>query len=147
MSVKNIPAFLTAAVIVTASALTACTHPGAGYSEYADIPAAGWAYGDTVSFTPDSLAGAPLSIALRHNSSYPWRNLWLEVSDSLHRDTVAIAMSDSFGKWHGTGLGGSFQIAVAMPFAPTPGVRVNIRNIMRVDTLTGIMQVGLVPTE
>lgn len=118
-----------------------------GFSAYSRLPQRGWAYGDTVSFTTDSTATAPLLLALRHNESFPFRTLCLELSDSTRRDTMCIDLADSYGRWLGKGVGNSLQLAAPIPFAAKPASRLNIRHIMRVDTLTGIEQLGLIPAK
>lgn len=134
------------AVVALLVALSAWScAPSGYYSEYCPLPEAGWAYGDTLAFMPDSSVAPAVDIALRHNDAFPYSSLWIEVSDSLRRDTVRIDLCDSYGRWLGTGFGSSHQIRVALPFRLSAGRRLSIRHIMRVDTLTGIEQIGLLP--
>ena len=133
------------AFIILAVIVTACTSSGY-YSGFEDLDPAGWAYGDTVTFVTDSCVAPSMMIALRHNDSYPYRNIWLEVSDSVHTDSVNIELCDVYGRWHGKGIGSSYQIAAQVPFTLTPNTRLNIRHVLRVDTLRGIEQIGLIPT-
>ncbi len=124
--------------------MAACTSAGY-YSGFEEVPADGWAYGDTIVFAADSCVAPGMLIALRHNDSYPYRNIWLEMSDSLHRDTVNIELCDIYGRWHGKGIGSSYQISAPAPFTPVPGKTVSIRPILRVATLLGIEQLELIP--
>ncbi|MCI9607591.1 MAG: gliding motility lipoprotein GldH [Muribaculaceae bacterium] len=136
---------LIAAALVTMSAiLCSCGFQG-GYSEYTQLPKCGWAYGDTVAFSTDTLAAGPMAIALRYNASYPFRNLVIEASDSSRRDTVTLYLCDEFGRRLGTGVGNSYQSSAPLPFTPRPGSVVNLRHVLRVDTLRGIEQIGLIP--
>lgn len=116
------------------------------------MPEAGWAYGDTLVFAPeglDSVALRTLSVALRHDNDYPYRNLWLEVTYGtpplFYRDTVDIELADIYGRWHGKGLGPSYQTSTTIGKAVnlSDSSRVFIRHIMRVDTLHGIRQIGI----
>lgn len=129
---------------IFAALMTACTSAGY-YSGFEDVPADGWAYGDTISFYADSCVAPVMHIAIRHNDTYPYRNIWLEMSDSTRRDTVNIELCDIYGRWHGKGIGSSYQIAAPAPFSPAPGQKFYIRHILRVDTLVGIEQIGIIP--
>ena len=90
-----------------------------------------------------------LVVAVRHNNAYSYRNLWLEVTfgnpPRMYRDTVNIELADSYGRWHGNGLGPSYQISVPVVRSVNlnDSSRVFIRHIMRVDTIPGITSVGL----
>lgn len=142
MTVKAVM-FLPVAVSV---ASWSCSGNHAGqYSEFVSVPAQGWAYGDTVTFTPDSCVTPGMDIALRHNDAFPYSSLWVEVSDSLRRDTLKIDLCDAYGRWLGNGLGSSHQVHARLPFAPEPARTLNIRHIMRVDTVKGIEQIGILP--
>lgn len=144
---------LVAAAALTAAILTGCIPGDNEYSEFKDIQPQGWAYNDTLLFTPstaDTVSRGPLSIALRHNNSYEYSNLWVELTwhdgPDLRRDTLNIILADSHGSWQGKGFGPSYQLEV--PVNPqavmTDSAPMAIRHIMRVDTLTGIEQIGLI---
>ncbi|MDE6651853.1 MAG: gliding motility lipoprotein GldH [Paramuribaculum sp.] len=131
-------------IAIFTTILTACSSAGY-YSGFEDIDPDGWAYGDTISFTTDSCISSGMIIALRHNDSYPYKNIWIEISDSAHIDSVNIELCDIYGRWYGKGIGASYQIAAPVPFDITPNTRLNIRHILRVDTVKGIEQIGLIP--
>lgn len=131
-------------IVAIAAVLTSCSSAGY-YSGFEDIDPDGWAYGDTIEFTTDSCVPSPMMVALRHNDSYPFKNIWIEISDSTHTDTVNIELCDIYGRWHGKGIGSSYQIAAPVPFSIAPQTRLKIRHILRVDTLKGIEQIGLIP--
>ena len=63
-------------------------------------------------------------------------------------DTVDVRLADTFGRWYGTGIGVSYQrIDTIYPSISIPvGAPVTVRHIMRVDTVTGIEQIGLILT-
>lgn len=144
---------LSAAVAII---MAACSTDERG-SDFVDLPRQGWAYGDTIVFTPlshlDSVA-APvrghLRVAVQHSNDYEWSNLWVEVTtpvDSLHvyRDTVQLTLADPYGHWLGNGFGASYQREVEIPHAVTldRDSRVSVRHIMRVDTLGQIYRLGV----
>ncbi len=150
---RKLPGILSLCVALM---MVACSTDDRG-SDFVDLPQRGWAYGDTLQFTPlahlDS-AAAPvrgrLSVAVQHSNDYEWSNLWLEVTtpvDSLHvyRDTVQLTLADPYGHWTGSGFGSSYQNEVAIPHAVTldRDSRVSVRHIMRVDTLHQIFRVGI----
>lgn len=142
--------FLT--IILTTLCLGACAPKHNDYSRFENIDTRGWAYGDTITIRPqglDSVAPRQLSLAIRHNNRYEFRNLWLEVTygDRRHmlRDTFNLDLADIYGRWHGKGLGPSYQYELTI--APRTNISdssiVYIRHVMRVDTLKGIEQVGI----
>lgn len=119
------------------------------------VDASGWLYGDTLLYdlTPadsDSVWTGDIAVAIRHAASYPYSNLWIELSfppsDSLTSDTLNIQLADAYGNWLGRGLGLSFQRVdtvlrnITLPVPTT----IHLRHIMRSDRLTDIEQIGLI---
>ncbi len=132
-----------------------CSPSASDYSSFTDLPARGWNYGDTVCFqiAADSIRPRSISVAIRHNDDYEYRNLWLEVSytdadSSLRRDTVSMELADVYGHWLGQGLGTSYQIQkkVSDSVKLLPGAAVMVRHVMRTDTLRGLRQIGVETT-
>lgn len=141
------------AVIALSSIIGACGDPADSFGRFTQLPPSGWAYGDTVAVTTDSLAptGKRLSVAVRHNDDFPYRNLWIEVSrtdlsGAEIRDTVDIVMADSYGRWLGKGIGDSYQCSA--PFDSIVNITgtstVKLRHVMRVDTVHGLEQIGII---
>lgn len=126
------------AAAVGLSGLWGCS---GGYSGYTSIPPEGWPYNTPVAFSVDSCSGS-LEIALRHRVDFPYTILWLEVRDSAATDTVGVRLCDTDGRWLGGGVGDTRQLTTALPGRHS-STRLNIRHIMRVDTLKGIVQIGL----
>ena len=80
------------------------------YSEYHRILPEGWRFGEEVFFTPvhsDSLCSGRFVVALRHDNSYPFTEIRLEVIHEDRgrevRDTVDIELAGSYGQWRGSG--------------------------------------------
>lgn len=126
--------------------MAAACVPSDGFNagDYVMLPQEGWPYGDTVSLN----ANAGASLALRHSDRYPYRNLWLELTQTVDsavtlRDTVNVELCDIHGQWHGKGFGDTRQLVVRTPHKLNDGT-VAVRHIMRVDTLKGIEQIGIV---
>lgn len=116
---------------------------------FTNLPDEGWAYTDTLEFSPRPGRGA-MSLAVRHDASYPYSNLWLEVAVTrpgltIAPDTVNITLCDPYGRWLGQGFGGSYQIEI--PVAHDVNIdsltTLRVRHIMRCDTIHGIDQVGI----
>lgn len=137
---------------VAAAYLAGCSQPDEGYSEYHQLPSAGWVYGDTVTFTPEhynSLCEGRFVIAVRHDTSYPFTELWLELTSTdvdrrQRRDTLHYSLTDRHGNWVGHGIAASFQLADTAALVEHPtGIPVTVRHIMRADTLRGLNQIGL----
>ena len=123
------------------------------YSDFAQIPEAGWAYGDTLEFLAygnDLLNAQSMNVAIRHNEKYLYRNLWIELSynDSIgnnYIDSVNIELADAYGRWNGSGIGTSYQCSVSVPHPVTvaDSTKIKVRHIMRLDTVKGIELVGV----
>lgn len=131
---------------IFAIALAACSGEA---GSFIDIPQSGWAYGDTCRLTAP--AGGTMNVVLRHDNSYPYSNIWLEVAylttdSTSHRDTLNIELCDVYGRWYGSGVGTLFQIEQELPAGDIlSGSDVAIRHVMRVDTLRGVEKLGVMP--
>ncbi|MCM1349370.1 MAG: gliding motility lipoprotein GldH [Firmicutes bacterium] len=149
-----------ASIAIIACALTgimeSCSDKHDDFGDFNPLPAAGWAYGDTVSFNVHGLRNLPpagrrsLKIGVRHHNDYAYRNLIMEVTYTdgmrLVRDTVNMELADVYGAWLGSGVGPVYQkeatvnTSAAIPDSST----VSVRHVMRVDTLPGIEQIGII---
>lgn len=150
------PLFILLAFVLLS--LAACGSDEA-YCDFAELPRSGWAYGDTIAFTPtampDTLSRGRLVVVVRHTNAYPYSNLWLEVAhtaaDGIHtrRDTINCQLADPYGRWRGKGFGTSYQATdtLPLPVVLRQGQPIAIRHIMRVDTLTEIEHLGIILLE
>lgn len=140
-----------------------CGCTGGRHSDFATLDAAkGWAYTDTLVFTTMDTTRQDLGkyerrphpmttyVAIRHNDSYPYANLWLEATytDSKGQpriDTLNLRLADEYGRWKGKGFGSSYQIEIPLGSRVRADSlsTVRIRHIMRVDTLRGVDRVGI----
>ncbi len=138
--------------------LIGCSETIRPTGSFVDVPAEGWAYGENFTFPGESdstLVGLPDStkivLAVRHTNDYEYANLWLAVtyrtSDSIIADTVNMKLSDDFGKWYGSGTGLTVICydTISLRYPRSTSRELNVRHIMRVDTLRGIEQVGVLP--
>ena len=147
------------AVIAAMTLLAACKEPTppAEGADFHSIPPEGWAYGSCFEFVPapepaDNRGTGRMAIAVRHTDAYPYSNLWLELAtpvagtDSMRLDTVDITLADVYGKWYGRGVGVSFVTVDTLPGTYCYDIDrpARLRNIMRVDTLPEVEQIGLI---
>lgn len=142
-----------AIAVLMAAASASCVGPDSRTrSSYVEIDDAGWVYGRRIPLVPDtvdSVAVGTLSVALRHNNSFAYSNLWLEVcymnNGVTKCDTLNVALADRYGRWHGQGFGASYQleVPVARKIVLHKSDTVKVRHIMRVDTLRGVEQIGV----
>lgn len=140
------------AIILISMALGACSERHECYAHFENIDPDGWPYGKTINFsTPgvDSLTLHKIDISVRHTAAYPYSNLWLEVAlsegENRNVDTLEMHLSDSYGRWTGKGFGPTYQITQSLPdvYRITDSTTVSIRQIMRIDTIKEIQQVGI----
>lgn len=114
---------LKAIFVATVSLLTSACQTDTAYYTYLPIPNDGWEKTDTLEFLiPDSLSGQTyeLGIGIRHREKYQYRDIWLELTQSLpvrdslqtkwieKRDTFHIYLADEKGKWNSSGTTGGF---------------------------------------
>lgn len=138
-----------------AALLTACGGNGAGnvlFSGFESVPETQWVYYrpveftvDSAAFEPDSSARGALVLSVRHNANYPYRNVWVEVTQPARCDTFEVMLADAFGRWYGSGMGASLRLndTLCADYILCGGDRIVVRHLMRTDTLPGIEQIGL----
>ena len=95
------------------------------YYTYEPISTEGWSKTDTLEFyLPDSvnLGTYHLEVGVRHSGKYPYRDLWLEITQYIpdlqaanewtqKKDTIHIYLANEKGIWNGTGTtSGHFQL-------------------------------------
>ncbi len=95
------------------------------YYTYQPIPVDGWSKTDTLHYyLPDTLSSGnyQLEVGIRHSGKYPYRDIWLELTQYVpnatttnewieRKDTIHIYLANENGNWNGTGTtGGHFQL-------------------------------------
>lgn len=95
-----------------------------------------------------------VSLAVRHENYYPYRNLWIIADYVAHgsvvrTDTVNVVLSDEFGNWTGSGLGKLYQqrLDIAHHVAPGEYEKIVLRHFMTTDTVSHLSDIGLIYTE
>lgn len=146
--------------IVAGAILWQCSLPSNERSQFFQIPADGWRYGEIFSFTPlDSSATstADVVVAVRNTNAYEYSSIWVELSyhlpseyasqeNDIETDTFKIMLADNYGRWHGKGVGVGFQLADTVLKQTKIDLTkpISLRHIMRADTLQGIEQMGII---
>lgn len=128
--------------------------PVMAHAGYLHLPLSGWLHTSPLTFVPeydDSTATYELSLAVRHDNSYAYRNLCLTVdiinADSvLRRKTVDMTLADEYGNWKGGGFGSLYQNVVSLErnVGPADACSVVVWQTMAgCDTLYGVTDVGI----
>lgn len=149
---------LAAVLAILAVALSACLPDRNSYASFQhpgfpDDASPRWPYGQFLAFPvshPDSLVLGDLIVALRYDTDIPLVSVALEVTytDGKHErvDTVTLALSDTVG-----GIASNPRLSPSRQAEAT--VRrirhhsgdhpVKVRHVMRLDTVRGISDVGI----
>ena len=128
--------------------LSACSE-SKDYTEFHHLPDGGWCFGHPELFNPeheDSISTGELSVTFRHSSSFPYESLSLEVvsqglDGSRVADTIHVPLIDRFGNWTGSGSGAYIQVNAKINHIKDRSIEV--RHIMKLDTLRGLDIVGI----
>lgn len=148
-SIAIIMLLMVAAFVAGCSGRSECGH-------FERVGSHGWAYADTICLMPDTVALdsalCDVAVTVRHTNGYEYSNLWIELTtvqaDSVCRDTFDIRLADEIGHWYGSGIGVGYQKVDTLlrRVALDMSRPVMLRHIMRVDTLAGIEQLGIIIT-
>lgn len=149
---KNKNYFLLMALLLLAQACI----PGNTYHKVADIPGFSWNRNDAIDFDlklNDTTAAYDIFIIIRHNSDYPFSNLWLELQTffpegdtAVLRKQIMLADNDEL-QWKGDCMGDICVVKSALltsgHFSRKGAYRFRIAHVMRRNPLPGILNVGL----
>ena len=133
----------------------ACT-PGNTYHKVADIPSFSWSRDHAIDFElrlKDTTAAYDLFVIIRHNSDYPFSNIWLELQTffpdgdtATLRKQIMLADNDEL-RWKGDCMGDICVVKVPLlssgHFSRKGDYRFRIAHIMRSNPLPGILNVGM----
>jgi len=133
--------------------LSACTNENV-YTDFYSFKNSEWNKDSICRFNveiKDTLAPHYMSIIIRHNDNYPYRNLWLFVdistpSGATRCDTLGCELADDMGKWFGKGIS---IYKLEAPYEnyiifPQRGVYTfSIRQGMREEILKNISEIGI----
>jgi gliding motility-associated lipoprotein GldH len=102
----------------------------------------------------DSAATYDITLAVRYDNSYRYRNLTMAVDvitadSAVNRRTVDMALADEYGNWTGGGFGTLYQSTVPVVEAVTPDEARSIvvwQSMGECDTLRGLVNLGIITT-
>lgn len=128
------------------------------YQKQVAIPNAKWSSQLVPEFVfdiQDTTARYKPQFLLRHDDNYPFSNIWLKVlvqlpGDSVYTDSfqTEITLADNEGNWLGEeqSVNWTHRIGISSrkfeQFKRTGQYKVKIRQLMRQDPLTGVLNMG-----
>lgn len=128
--------------------------PVMAHARFVHLPTDGWQRTLPLTFRPeydDSAATYDITLAVRYDNSYRYRNLTMAVDvitadSAVNRRTVDMALADEYGNWTGGGFGTLYQkvVSVVKGISPTDASRVVVWQAMAgCDTLHGVADLGI----
>lgn len=156
---RNLYSIAVAMTLIIAAAvlmLPSCQRkPVMAHSSFVHLPLNGWLRSVPLRFQPeydDSALTYSLTLAVRHDISFPYRNLSLVVDifadDSVvTRQTVDLVLADQYGNWTGGGFGSLYQDTVNLAGVVDPSDACSIvvwQAMQDCDTLRGLVDMGLI---
>lgn len=140
--------------IIGALVLSACEQSRV-YDKNMSIDASGWAYGERLTFevmVNDTALTYNMFINVRHRDTYPYNNLWLDLTTQFPDSTSAnskvnVELSEPEGEWTGNCVDGicynSVLIQKNFRFPAEGKYLFTIEQDMRMNPLPGLMDVGM----
>jgi len=125
------------------------------YHENVLLPSEGWDKNHPVVFNvniSDSINSFEFGLNIRNTTSYRYSNLYLFLitefpNGNISRDTLECILANNEGKWLGKGWGdikeNDIVLKSSLRFPLTGEYIFRVQQAMRVDTLTGINDIGL----
>lgn len=135
-------------------ALTACYENGI-YEKYKGIPDYVWKTGYKVPYEveiTDTNVLYNIYVDVRHTEFYPFSNLWLMLHVNMpygqkHETRVELPLAEKDGKWLGRCLGDVCDRQILVQenaiFPQQGKYTFELEQIMRLDDLPGIMEMGI----
>lgn len=139
--------------------LAACGMKSPYYQKLVKVPGVAWAYDFRPTFKihiDDTVSHYQTKFLIRHDEAYPFANLWFRMKVKGPGDTafvegerIEVILADAEGKWQGTGTGDLWEHVVPLSLAGTPmfgkagDYTIKLEQVMRVDPLPSVMDVGL----
>ena len=137
--------------------LFACGNSNVLVDETTSFQEAGWIQKQPIQFevtVPDSTADYALFVVLRQNNAYPFYNLYFSASIiNAQGKTVQKCLAEAIlydpitGKPKGAGFGDiyekNFLVYPSLKFPKNGKYKIQLDQSMRVDTLAGMVSIGL----
>ena len=136
-------------IILAVTFLTSCRNDIV-YGRFVPISSEQWELDSVAQFDytiEDADAVYQMLLYVRHTERYPYQNMWLFVSDSMHCDTIEFYLADDRGQWLGDKHHGFIEMPVLLESAkqfPDTGVyHLTVQHGMRDSVLRGVADIGL----
>lgn len=147
-----------ATLLIGASFLVSGCYTTPTFQKERTIPNASWDKSYTPEFVfvlPDSNSIYQPYILLRHDDSYPFMNIWLEVAMQEPGDTtfatktkVEMQLADKQGNWLGIAQGSIWEHKIAInpvrffKFTKPGTYKIKFTQLMRTNPLPGVLNTG-----
>ncbi len=141
-------------IVIATMVLVSC-NTNVVFNQNVELPTEGWYKNNAVAFNidiTDSIANYNFGLDIRNTTNYRYSNLYVFLitefpNGNISRDTIECVLANHEGKWLGKGWGDIKENRIILKsnlrFPLTGSYRFLIQQAMRVDTLTGIHDVGL----
>ncbi len=152
-SLKKIVSWITAIVLM--SVIFVSCNTKTVFDQSVQLPSEGWYKNDAVSFNvniSDSLTNYIFGLNIRNTTDYRYSNLYIFLitefpNGNISHDTIECILANKEGKWLGKGWGNIKENKIILKsgirFPLAGNYKFLIHQAMRVDTLTGISDMGL----
>ena len=136
--------------------MAACQRkPVMTHATFVHLPADGWQRTLPLAFSPeydDSTVAYNVTLTVRHDNSYRYRNLSMVVDviaadSTVNRQTVNMTLADQYGNWTGGGFGALYQSTAPVVEAVALDKARSIviwQSMAGCDTLRGLVNVGII---
>jgi len=125
------------------------------YEKFEPINKGEWFFDDEIPFEfeiTDTLQRYNLFLLVRHTTTYPYQNFWMNVNTEFpnkenQQQNVDVPMADKTGKWYGTGFNNiKTNEILIQPNAKMPQLgiyKLGIKQAMRYEPVVNIIDIGL----
>lgn len=148
-------AIIILSLTVISTAFYSC-NPNTVFNQNVILPADGWYKNNVVAFNVninDTLDTYEFGLSIRNSINYRYSNLYIFLitefpNGNISRDTIELNLANNEGKWLGKGWGdikeSNIVLKTCLAFPLSGNYRFLVQQAMRVDTLTGIKNIGLI---
>ncbi len=96
--------------------------PDVVYQEEIELPATGWPYADSLTFTfpvTDTSGRYDLVLTVAHTEDFPYQNVYVHLtthipSGVLRSQPLSLQLADTFGDWYGDCSGGVCRADISL---------------------------------
>lgn len=151
----SLPGSITNSFLLLTAALAFSCDRNRVYENHVALPAGSWNAKDHIEFAatiPDIISRYTIYLDIRNGLDYPYSNLYLFMNTvmpdgGISRDTIELTLADYDGRWLGSGMGSvkfsRFLFRSGFRFPQAGPYRFSFEQAMRVNTLTGIRDIGM----